>query len=92
MYITGNVQCSQRRAIANQKPRPAEGDMFPRIDRSMVRLGNFSGDADDKAFWLSRPPLERLEAVEWLREIAFGYDPTTTRLQRVLEVAEFPPR
>jgi len=70
---------------------PALG-AFPRVDRSIVTQGCALGDSDEKAFWLSRTPLDRLEAVELLREIAFGYDPATTRLQRVLETAEFPPR
>jgi hypothetical protein len=63
-----------------------------RVDRSVVIVGNAFGESDEKAFWLSRTPLERLEALEYLREMAFGYDPATSRLQRVLETAEFPPR
>ncbi len=63
-----------------------------RVNRSIVIAGSAFGDSDEKAFWLSRTPLDRLEALEYLREIAFGYDPTTSRLQRVLETAEFPPR
>jgi len=74
-----------------QPEAPALG-AFPRVDRSTVTVGNVSGESDEKAFWLSKTPLDRLEAVELLRQIAFGYDPTTTRLQRVLETAEFPPR
>lgn len=64
----------------------------PRVDRSAVTVGNPFSASDEKAFWLSKTPLERLEAVELLRQIAFGYDPAATRLQRVLEIAEFPPR
>ena len=35
-----------------------------------------------------KTPYERLESVELMRQINYGYDPTTTRLQRVLEVAQ----
>jgi len=63
-----------------------------RLDRSIVSVGGAFDESDEKAFWLTRTPLERLEALEYLREIAFGYDPATCRLQRVLEIAEFPPR
>ena len=63
-----------------------------RVDRSVVITGSAFGESDEKAFWLSKTPLERLEALEYLREVAFGYDPATSRLQRVLETAEFPPR
>lgn len=62
------------------------------VDRSVVFARKAFGNSDEKAYWLSRTPLDRLEALEYLREIAFGYDPTTSRLQRVLETAEFPPR
>jgi hypothetical protein len=31
-----------------------------------------------------------LEAVELMRQIIYGYDPSTTRLQRVLEIAQHP--
>lgn len=65
---------------------------FPGIDRSVVKVESAPGESDDKAFWLGKTPLDRLEAVELLRQIAYGYDPATTRLQRVLETAEFPPR
>ena len=45
----------------------------------------------DKAYWHSKTPQERLEALELMRQVNYGYDPTTERLQRVLEVAEFTP-
>ena len=66
--------------------------VFPTVDRSVITVGSVFEESDEKAFWLSKTPLERLEAVELYREIAFGYDPFTTRLQRVLEIDEFPPR
>ncbi len=75
-----------------KKPRTSLQMVFPRVDRSVVTVGSCLDESDEKAFWLSKTPLDRLEAVELLRQIAYGYDPTTTRLQRVLEVAEFPPR
>jgi hypothetical protein len=65
---------------------------FPRVDRSKVVVQSVSDGSDEKAFWLSKTPEERLETLELLREIAYGYDPTAARLQRVLETAEFPAR
>ncbi|HEX6190535.1 MAG TPA: hypothetical protein VFZ40_20960 [Pyrinomonadaceae bacterium] len=45
-------------------------------------------DAADRAYWHSRTPLERLEALELMRQSAYGYDdPTASRLERVLEFA-----
>ena len=47
-------------------------------------------DNDEKAYWLSKTPYERLDALETMRQILYGYDPTTTRLQRVFEVTQRP--
>ena len=33
----------------------------------------------------------RMAALELMRQINYGYNPTTERLQRVLEIAEFTP-
>ena len=63
-----------------------------RLDRSVVTVGDAFSESDEKAFWLSKTPQERLEAVQYLREIAYGHDAATGRLQRILEIAEFPPR
>lgn len=45
-------------------------------------------DVDEARYWRSKSPHERLEAVELTRQLLYGYDPASTRLQRVLEVAE----
>lgn len=45
-------------------------------------------DAADRAYWHSRTPEERLQAVELMRQSAYGYDPATARLQRVLEITQ----
>ena len=63
-----------------------------RVDRTVVVTGSAFGESDDKAYWRSKTPLERLEALEYMREVAYGYDPATSRLQRVLEIADFPQR
>ncbi len=65
---------------------------FPKVDRSVVRVGRLFEESDEKAYWHERTIAERLEAVELYRVIAYGYDACTARLQRVLEVAKFPPR
>ncbi len=69
--------------------KTSEPTAFPRLDRSVVKVSKTWDDPDEKAYWLSRTPLERLEALELLRQIAYGYDPTTARMQRGVEVAKF---
>ncbi|MBN1903125.1 hypothetical protein JW926_17520 [Candidatus Sumerlaeota bacterium] len=62
------------------------------VDRSVIKTGSIFEESDEKAFWHAKSPIERIEAIEFLRRIAFGYDPTTARLQRFLEFDEFPGR
>jgi hypothetical protein len=57
-----------------------------RIDKKAFSIASLHSESDEKAFWLSKTPAERLEAMEWMRQINYGYDPATARLQRVLEV------
>lgn len=63
-----------------------------RVDRSVIETGRVSDRKSDREYWLSRTLDERFEALEILRQIAYGYDPATERLQRVLEVVKFKPR
>ncbi len=45
------------------------------------------GEDDADQYWWSRPPLERLAAIETNRQIVYGYLTTPPGFQRVLEVA-----
>jgi hypothetical protein len=65
-----------------------DANEFPKIDRNFLSVVTFDeADAQDKAYWLSKTPLERLQHVELLRRINYGNN-ATSRLQRVLEVVE----
>ena len=46
------------------------------------------GDNDSREYWRNKSYLERLEALEQLRQIVFGYDPTTTRFQRIFTITK----
>lgn len=59
-----------------------------KLDRTAISVANMHDEPDERAFWHSKTPEERLEALEFLRQIAFGYDPDTERLQRFLEIIE----
>jgi hypothetical protein len=61
---------------------------FPGLEKTAFSVASLHGVSDDKDYWLARTPGERLEAVEIMRQIIYGYDPSTTRLQRVLTVTE----
>ena len=64
-----------------------------KVDKEMFSvLSSFEEAAEaDKAYWHSKSPQERMAALELMRQINYGYDPTTERLQRVLEVAKLIP-
>lgn len=58
------------------------------IDRSAFSTVSLNEqDEADKRFWHSKTPHERLLAVEQTRQILYGYDAATARLQHVLEIA-----
>jgi hypothetical protein len=61
---------------------------FPKIQRAAFKVSSLFEKSDEKSYWLSRTPYERLEAVELMRRIIYGYDPSTTRLQRILEITQ----
>jgi hypothetical protein len=64
---------------------------FPKVRRDAFSVGSLSDQSDEKAYWLSKTPRERMEAVELMRQIIYGYDPSVTRLQRVLEIVQLLP-
>jgi hypothetical protein len=59
-----------------------------RMDKTAFSIVSLRDESDEKEYWQARTPQERLETVEMLRQLNYGYDPTTARLQRVLAVAE----
>ena len=62
---------------------------FPRLDKTVFSVVSLEeADNDEVEFWLSKTHYERLDALETLRQIFYGYDPATTRLQRIFEIAE----
>ena len=67
-----------------------EATDFPyRMDKTAFSVTSLSAaEGDEKTYWLSKTPEERLEALEFLRQIAYGYDPSSARLQRVLEITQ----
>ncbi len=61
---------------------------LPKLYRTAFSVGSVFDESDEKEYWLSKTPDERLEAVEIMRQIVYGYDPSTTRIQKVIEIAE----
>ena len=58
-----------------------------RIDRDALSIVSLEEqDRLDREYWRSKTPRERCEALETIRQILYDYDPSTARLQRVLEI------
>ncbi|MBU2447218.1 MAG: hypothetical protein KJ666_16820 [Bacteroidetes bacterium] len=63
-------------------------NQFEKIDKEAFSTASLFDQSDEKEYWLSKTPSERIQALEFLRQIMYGYDPFTARLQRVFEVAK----
>jgi hypothetical protein len=64
-------------------------DSIPlKIDKSFFSVSSLEDCNNEKAYWLAKSPTERLAALELTRQIIYGYDPSTARLQRFFEVTE----
>lgn len=59
-----------------------------KMDKSVFSVVSLADESDEREYWWSKSPRERLETVELLRQMNYGYDPTTARLQRVFAVAD----
>lgn len=59
------------------------------LDKSAFSVKSFAeADEEDRNYWHSRSPQERLEALEIMRQLNYDYDPATDRIRRTLEVVE----
>jgi hypothetical protein len=55
------------------------------LESSAVRLlSREEAEREDRLFWHAKTPVERLAAAEQLRQVAYGYDAATARIQAVV--------
>jgi hypothetical protein len=59
-----------------------------RLDKSAYSVASLEDESDERAFWQAQSPAARLEALEFLRQVMYGVDRATARLQRVLTVVQ----
>jgi hypothetical protein len=59
-----------------------------RMDKSAFSVASLAQADDELDYWLTRTPLERLRAVELIRQALYGYTGPAPRLQRVLTVTQ----
>ena len=63
-----------------------------KMDKSKISVVRLGDDSAERKYWHSKTPYERLIAVEIMRQIAYGYDPSTARLERVYKVTQLKSR
>ena len=61
-----------------------------RMDRTAFSVVDNDTPSDANAYWQTKTMQERLAALELTRQVFNGYDPDTTRFQRILEVVVGP--
>ena len=62
-----------------------------KMKRNAIRISEGHPDqSEDTKFWLTRKPIERLIAMEILRQHISNYDNLTSRLQRVFAITTRP--
>jgi len=59
-----------------------------KLDKKFLSVSQLTDPTDDKGYWHSRTPHERLPVVEHLRQLNYGHRQSTARLQRILEIAQ----
>jgi hypothetical protein len=63
-------------------------DKLPRINKKIVNVTDLNDIEEEKRYWFSKSPFERIEAIEINRRMIYGQDRVTSRLQRFFETAE----
>lgn len=61
------------------------------MDKTAFSVTTLSEKTNDKEYWLSKTPQERMQALEMMRQINYGYDPATVRMEKVLEIVQLTP-
>ncbi len=59
-----------------------------RIDRNVMVVTSLHDEPKDRAYWMAQTPEARWRAIELMRQVNYGLDATSGRLQRVFEIAE----
>lgn len=63
-------------------------DKLPSLNKEIVKVTSLHDIAEEKEYWMSKSPRERIEAIEINRRMIYGEDRVTSRLQRFFETSE----
>jgi hypothetical protein len=59
-----------------------------KFDKTVFSIRSLADEGNDKEYWHSKSPLERLEAMELMRQLNYGYNPVTDRVQRIFTIID----
>lgn len=59
-----------------------------RMDKTVLTVVSLHDPSDENEYWHRQTPEARLAALELMRQVMYGYDPSTDRLQRLLTVIQ----
>ncbi len=63
-------------------------DGVPCLEKKIVSITLLDDVEEERKYWFAKSPSERIEAIEINRRMVYGQDRVTSRLQRLLEIAE----
>ena len=63
-------------------------DKLPSLNKEIVKVTSLDNIEEEKQYWISKTPIERIEAIEINRRMVYGEDRVTSRLQRFFETSE----
>lgn len=61
-----------------------------KMNKQVFVRGDRLDESQDQEYWFHQSPLERLEALEFLRQTFYDYDPIADRIQRVFSITQQP--
>lgn len=59
-----------------------------KMDKTYFAVAALTDESDAATYWQTQTPHARLAALELMRQVMYGYDPSTARLERLFEVAQ----
>jgi hypothetical protein len=59
-----------------------------KMDKTRVVITSLDAPSDEPSYWSTKTPEERMAAIEVMRQIVYGYNQSTTRLQRVFTITQ----
>jgi len=55
---------------------------LPSLNKEIVRVTSLNDIEEKKRYWMSKSPIERIEAIEINRRMIYGQDRVASRLQK----------